>query len=253
MKKEKLGVIIFGLYRSALVSSKSLLKICISAITISLFFTSCGGGSVPGNLRDAKVDISKWTPTKEVVLKKDSLNLAKAIVQLQDSTEFLIVSDNQVCRLSNYKLNPDYKIISPQLSDLSIVRNTSGEPSYIVGGGLWGKPSVAVFDINGQLKWEKEYGFEGMGKTAILDDGDERFVVLEKNDSVLLYLSFETGEIVRKGSPVRIIASVDFTGDGQHEILVGRGEDDFAVLDGKEHELSRLKVSDAYWYEPVVT
>jgi hypothetical protein len=36
-----------------------------------------------------------------------------------------------------------------------------------------------VFDINGQLKWKKESGFEAMGKTAVLDDGEERFVVLE--------------------------------------------------------------------------
>ncbi len=245
---------LWGRLRFGMVSGIGLLQICCVAIAVSIFFTSCGGGSVPGYLRDAKVDISKWTPTKEVVLKKDSLNLVKAIVPLQDSTEFLIVSDNQVCKLSNYKLNPEYKVISPRLSDhLAIVRNTSGEPSYIVGGGLWGKPSVAVFDINGQLKWEKESGFDGMGKTAVLDDGDERFVVVENSDSALLYLSFETGEIVRKGSPARILTSADFTGDGHQEMFVGRGEVDFAVLDGKEHELSRLKVSDAYWYEPVVT
>jgi hypothetical protein len=254
MKKETLGVIIFELYRSALVSGKSLFQMCITAIIIALFFTSCGGGSVPGYLREAKVDISKWTPTKEVVLKKDSLNLVKAIVPLQDSTEFLIVSDNRVCRLSNFKLNTDYKVISPELSNnLFIVRNISGEPSYIVGGGLWGKPSVAVFDINGQLKWKKEYGFDAMGKTAVLDDGNERFVVLNKNDSALFVLNFETGEIVHKGPPARILASADFTGDEHHEILIGLGEVDFAVLDGKAQVLSRLSVSQSYWYEPVVT
>jgi len=218
-----------------------------------MFFTSCGGGSVPEYLSLARVDISKWTPTIEVVVKIDSLNLVEAIVPLQDSTEFLIVSYNQVCRLSNYKLNLDCKVITPKLSNLDIVRNSSGEPSYIVGNGLWGKPSAAVFDINGQLKWKKDYGFDAMGLTAVLDDGEERFVVLEKKDSGLLYLNFESGEIVRKGSPSRILASADFTGDGYHEILVGLGEDDFAILDGKEHELSRLKVSDAYWYEPIVT
>jgi hypothetical protein len=253
MKKEKLGKIIFEFYRSALVSSKSLLKISISAITISLFLTSCGGGSVPDYLRDAKVDISKWTPTKEVVLKKDGLNLVKAIVPLKDSTEFLIISDNQVCRLSNYKLNPNSKSISPRLYNIDIVRNTSGEPSYIVGNGLSGKPSAAVFDINGQLKWKKDYGYDAMGKTAVLDDGEERFVVLEKKDSILLYINFESGEIVRKGSPSRILASADFTGDGHHEILVGLAEDDFAILDGKEHELYKISVSDACWYEPIVT
>jgi len=253
MINEKSGVTIFGVYRPALVSYRSLFHICISAITISLLLTSCGGGDVPKYLREARVDISKWTPTKEVVLKKDNINLVKAIVPLKDSTEFLIVSNNQVCKLSNFKMNTDYKIISPELSDISIVRNISGEPSYIVGSGLWGKPSVAVFDINGQLKWKKEYGFDAMGKTAVLNDGDERFVVIEKKDSVLLYLNFETGEIVRKESSVRIISSADFIGDGHHEILIGLGEDDFAVLDGKRQILSRLSVSQSYWYEPVVT
>jgi hypothetical protein len=37
-----------------------------------------------------------------------------------------------------------------------------------------------VLDINGQLKWKKDYGYDAMGKTAVLDDGDERFVVLKK-------------------------------------------------------------------------
>jgi hypothetical protein len=44
-----------------------------------------------------------------------------------------------------------------------------------------------------------------MGKTAVLDDGDERFVVLKTS-----FLNFESGEIVRKESPNRIIASADF-------------------------------------------
>jgi hypothetical protein len=27
-----------------------------------------------------------------------------------------------------------------------------------------------VFDINGQLKWKKESGFDAMGKNAVLDE-----------------------------------------------------------------------------------
>ena len=236
-----------------IVSKKALFQICFCIISISIFFSSCGGGSVPEYLEEPRVDISEWAPTKEVVSKKDGPNLVIAIVPLQNPTEFLIVSGNQVCKLINYELNPDCKEITPGLSNLVIVRNTSGEPSYVMGNGLWGKPSAALLDINGQLKWKKDYGFDAMGIATVLDDGDERFVVLEKKDEGLLYLSFESGEIVRKGSPLRIIASADFTGDGHYEILVGRAEDDFAILDGKENELSKLSVSDAYWYEPVVT
>jgi hypothetical protein len=150
-------------------------------------------------------------------------------------------------------LNKECKILSESLSDLAVIRNTSEEPSYIVGGGLWGKPSATVFDINGQLKWKIESGFDAMGKNAVLDDGEERFVVLENKNQELLYLNFETGEVVRKGSAKRIIGSADFTGDGHYELLAADGETDFAVFNGKEQEISRLKVSDAYWYEPVLT
>jgi hypothetical protein len=55
-----------------------------------------------------------------------------------------------------------------------------------------------------------------MGKTAVLDDGDERFVVLKKRRPP--FLNFESGEIVRKESPNRI-ASADFSGDGHREVL----------------------------------
>ncbi|SDX46132.1 hypothetical protein [Flavobacterium degerlachei] len=245
--------IILPIFRSKLIPCNTHFKTCICAITASLFLISCGGGTTPKYLSEPRVDVSKWTPTKEVVLKKDGLNLVKAIVLLQDSTEFLIVSDKQICKLSNNKLNKECIILTPELSDLSIVRNTSEEPSYIVGGGIWGKPSAAVFDINGQLKWKKESGFDAMGKTAVLDDGEERFVVLENKNQELLYLNFETGEVARKGSAKRIIGSADFTGDGHYELLAANGETDFAVFNGKAQEISRLTLSDDYWYEPVLT
>jgi hypothetical protein len=34
------------------------------------------------------------------------------------------------------------------------------------------------------------------------------------------FLNFESGEIVRKESPNRIIASADFSGDGHREVLL---------------------------------
>lgn len=242
----------FPAFRSILIPYKTHFKTGISIITVSLFLTSCGGEPTPKYLEKLRVDVSKWTPTIEVVVKKESLGHVEAILPLQDSTEFLIVSGNQVNMLSNYKLKPNNKDITPGLWHLSIARNSSAEPSHIIGNGGWGKPSVAVFDINGQLKWMKEYNYDAMGLPAVLDDNDKRFIVLEKGKN-LLYFNFETGEIVRKGSPVRIIGSADFTDDGQHEIFVGLGEDDFAVMNAKEQILSRLTVSNDYWYEPVLT
>jgi hypothetical protein len=48
------------------------------------------------------------------------------------------------------------------------------------------------------MRWERP---------VVLDDGDERFVVLKKKED-LLFLNFESGEIVR--NPNRIIASAFF-------------------------------------------
>ena len=237
-------------FRSELTFKKTYIHIL--AITISLFLSSCGGGSVPQYLSEARVDVSIWTPKKEVVFKKDGLNLVKAIVPLNNSTDFLIVSDNQICRITNKELTSDFNPINPSLHDSSILRDTIGEPSFIIGSGLWGKPSVAVFDITGELKWKKEYSYDAMGKTAVLDDGDQRFVVLNKKED-LVFLNFESGEIVRKGPPNRILASADFSGDGYREILVGLAETDFAILDGKLDTLNKIRLTDDYWYEPIIT
>ena len=242
-------------FRSVTSSKIAHFQLFILGITICMFFTSCGGGSVPEYLREARVDVAIWTPKKEVVLEKEGLNLVKAIVPLKDSTEFMIVSGQQVCLLKNNKLNPDFKKIEPELWNLDILRNTSGEPSHIIGNGGWGKPSAAVLDINGQLKWKKDYGYDAMGMAAILDDGDERFVVLEKKERGLLFLSFESGEIVREDTSkkLRVLASADFSGDGHREILVGLAETVFAVFDGKLKELNKVSLSHDYWYEPIVT
>ena len=96
---------------SPVLDSKSThFQIYIWAITISIFFTSCGGGEVPEYLKEARVDVSTRTPIKEVVFKKDDLNLVKAIVPLKDSSEFLIVSDNQALTLFNNKIKPNTDI-----------------------------------------------------------------------------------------------------------------------------------------------
>jgi hypothetical protein len=109
----------------------------------------------------------------------------KAIVPLQDSTEFLVVSDNQICKLNN-KSNKDCKNF--RVPDLTVIRNTSEEPSYIVGADYGAKPSSAtVLDINGQLKWKIESGFDAMGKNAVLDDGEERFVVWKIKSRTTLF------------------------------------------------------------------
>jgi hypothetical protein len=66
-------------------------------------------------------------------------------------------------------LNKDCKILSESLSDFAVIE-TLPKNHPISSGGLWGKPSATVFDINGQLKWKKESGFDAMGKNAVLDE-----------------------------------------------------------------------------------
>ena len=88
---------------------------------------------------------------------------------------------------------------------------------------------------------------------GVLYDGDERFVVLENTDKNLLFLNFETGKLVKKGPPVSVIASADFTGDGHYEVLVELAESDFAILDGKQNVLSKISLPNDYWYEPTIT
>jgi hypothetical protein len=74
---------------------------------------------------------------------------------------------------------------------------------------------------------------------------------LKIKNQELLYLNFETGEVVRKDL-LKDVGSADFTGDSHYELLA-TGETDFAVFNGKEQEISRLTLSDDYWYEPVLT
>lgn len=139
-----LGIVllIHPAFRSILILYKKHFKSGICIIAVSLFLISCGGGPTPKYLEELRVDVSKWTPTKEVSTKKEN---------------------------------------------------------------------------------------------------DNRFNEMTK------------GEITRNGATLRIIGSADFTGDGQQENFVGLAEDDFAVMNEKEQILSRLTVSDAYWYEPVLT
>lgn len=229
---------------SSLASLKPYLYLCILVFNISVILGSCGNS--------VKVEVSKWTPKKEVVFKKDGLNLVKEIVPLKDSNDFLIVSGRQICRLTNNKLNPVSKVINPSIYNLEILRDTNREPSYIIGSGLSGKPSAVVIHINGQLIWSKNYGL-GRGRAVILDDGNERFVIINEKGKNLLFLNFETGEILRKGAPTRVLASADFTGDGHHEVLVGLAETEFAILDGKLNEKNKVSLSPDYWFEPVVT
>jgi hypothetical protein len=55
-----------------------------------LVFSSCGGGTVPEYLSEAKVDVSIWTP-KRSSLQKRGLN-CESDSAIKDSTNFLIVS-----------------------------------------------------------------------------------------------------------------------------------------------------------------
>lgn len=231
---------------------KGFLQFFFMTLGISLFLGSCGGGSVPEYLENAKVEVSVWSPNKELILKNESLNLVKAIVPIRNTSEFLIIGNAQAVALSSDKSFSNSFSLDPELYQISIVNNRSGQPSYLVGSALWGKPSAAVFDLKGDLKWKVDYEYDAMGNVAVVDSPNARFVVLEHNEEGLLYLNFESGEIERKESSKRIIGSADFTGDGNYELLVGLGENDFTLLDGNEKIIAQVTLDDSYWYEPAI-
>ena len=170
---------------------------------IPLFFSSCGGGPVPKYLREAKVDVSIWTPKKEIFFKRDGLNLVKAIVPLKDSTKLLIASNKEICRLKNNALDPNEKALNLGLSKFDILKNKSGEPSYIVGSGLWGKPSAAVLDVNGQLKWKctfkdgKKYG--ELPYEEFYEDGQLREKIKPKGNIFFKEAFYPNGKLSEKG------------------------------------------------------
>ncbi len=143
--------------------------------------------------------------------------------------------------------------LTVRLSDLELVPNALGEPSAIVGSGLWGDPSAASINLDGSLNWRYDGGYDGMGRARYVDDGEDRLVVLGDETNQLLFLDFATGDSVRQDDPARVIASADFTGDGRLEVLLGAGETDFVLVDGGGTEVAELSVSTDYWYEPVLT
>jgi hypothetical protein len=86
-------------------------------------------------------------------------------------------------------------------------------------------------------------------ENRVLDDGEERFVVLKIKNQELLYLNFETGEVVRKDL-LKDSGSADFTGDSHYELL--QPEKQILPFSMAKEKKSRL-TSDDYWYEPLTS
>ncbi len=227
--------------------------IWLGVLMAVLLVASCGGGLPPKSLRKARVEVSEWTPSKELVFQKEGFGLVKAVLPLNDDAGILVVGGGQVCRASLSQSEHQCVELTAGLSDLDVVPNALGEPSAIVGSGLWGNPSAASVNMDGSLNWRYDGGYDAMGRARYVDDGDKRLVVLGNEWNPLLFLDFATGDTVRQSDPAKIIASADFTGDGRLEILLGVGETDFVLFDGGGTELAELSVSTDYWYEPVLT
>ncbi len=219
----------------------------------ALITASCGGGTVPESLRDPRVEVSEWTPSKDLVFQKEGFGLVKAVLPLNDEAGILVFGGDQFCRASFSQSEHQCVELTVRLSDLDWVPNALGEPSAIVGSGLWGAPSAASINMDGSLNWRYDGGYGAMGRARYVDEGENRLVVFGDERNPLLFLDFATGDTVRQSDPARVIASADFTGDGRLDVLLGAGETDFVLVDGGGTELAELSVSTDYWYEPVLT
>jgi hypothetical protein len=223
------------------------------ALFIAALTTSCGGGSAPAALSEPRVEIAVRKPSTALLISDPALNLVRAIVPLPGGKDYLVVGSTRACSVSLSGVKSECHDLGVELWNLEVLTNRDGSPAAIVGSGGSGSPSAAVLDMNGQLKWKHDGGYDGMGRAAALDSPTGRLVVSPDTKRGLLYFDFASGKEVRTGTARRVIASADFTGDDRLDALLSPNEGEFLVLDGEDKEVASLRVSKDYWFEPAVT
>lgn len=234
-------------------TSKTGLAAGLSVLLVAASSTSCGGGSAPAYLSEPRVEVAARKPVKTLLIREPALNLVLAITALPGGRDVFVVGGRRACTVSLSGSKPECHDLGADLWNLDVLADDDGSPAAIVGSGGWGKPSAAVLNVNGQLKWRYDASYDAMGSVAVLDSSAGRFVVASDSKRGLLYFDFASGKVVRTGTERKVIASADFTGDGRRDLLLSPKEDEFLVLDGEDREVASLHVSKDYWYEPAVT
>lgn len=191
------------------------------------------------------------TPVKQVFHEDSGLNLVHAIAPMGE--EVLIVGNSRICRLSRSGEAIACHDVALDLWESEIVTDAEGAPVAVVGAGGWGRPSAAVLDLDGGVRWKYDGGYDAMGSPAVVDWNGERVVLVDHGRQGLRAFDFETGRAVSAGdSRGSLLASADFDGDGARELLAVPGTGLLRITDGDGAEVASLRPGEP-WHHPVLT
>jgi hypothetical protein len=199
-------------------------KVALAAGLLSLL-AGCGGGPTPSELSTPQVLIAARQPEKRLFYRDARLNLVKHVLPLHGD-RFLVVGNQIACTVQRSGLVDACVDLPVDLWDLDVLTDSSGTPTTVVGKGGWGKPSVAVVDLKGILKWRFDGGFDVMDTPVVAESADRGLV--------------DTGAVVDVPlCDCGAVASADFDQDGKRDILQVRNGQ-LRVVNGSGQELVRM-------------
>ena len=212
---------------------------------VVLLFSGCGGGAVPSELSTPRVLIAIQQPEKRLRYRDDRLNLVKHIIPVQGD-RFLVVGDGRLCTVQPSGVPATCVDWPIELWELDVLVDNSGAPTTFVGSGGWGKPSVAVLDLKGALKWKFDGGFDLMDDAFVVESADRGVVVVGNRT-----FDLATGAVLDVPCGCGAVGSADFDQDGRRDLLQVR-ENLLRLVNGDGQELHRVQLDLGSWREPLV-
>jgi hypothetical protein len=168
----------------------------------------------PSELSTPRVLIATRQPKKSLFYRDARLNLVKHIIPIQGDR--LLILGNQVACIIQRSGRAEACIDLPvDLWDLDVLIDASGNPTTIVGKGGWGKPSVAVMDLKGTLKWRFDGGFDVMDIPVVAETRDGSVVVVGSRTFDLRTGAAVDAHLCDCGA----VGSADFDRDGRRDIV----------------------------------
>lgn len=219
------------------------MKAAVTGLLLALL-TGCGGGPTPSELSEPQVELGNNRLEKRLLYRNSQLNLVNQIVPMPGGT-FLIAGNQLLCTVDISGLVLGCVDLPVDLSKLSVLVDASGAPTTIVGGGLWGKPSAAVLDIKGTLKWRFDGGFDFMDQPVVADSPNGAVILVGSRA-----FDLSTGRRVYVPG-CDCVASADFDQDGKRDLLQARSGL-LRVVNGAGRELGHVQVGIDHWDEPLV-
>jgi hypothetical protein len=188
-------------------------KVIVAAFLVSIL-AACGGGPTPSELSTPRVLIATRQPKKSLFYRDARLSLVKHIIPIQGDR--LLILGNQVACIIQRSGRAEACIDLPvDLWDLDVLIDASGNPTTIVGKGGWGKPSVAVMDLKGTLKWRFDGGFDVMDIPVVAETRDGSVVVVGSRTFDLRTGAAVDAHLCDCGA----VGSADFDRDGRRDIV----------------------------------